>query len=310
MQKGNMNWFKQFLKWIESLFKKDWKAELGIGISHVFLLFFSRDGLTGSIDFEMNRFFDAIDHASFKIKTTWLRLMMNHKLRWTDGYIYGQRFCPYNVFNDMNSGWNQTWFDKVEEFTKKCNNRKITVGFSLIDANHIDKGPYPLDWFQTNVPQPMEMYFRKFLSTMGKWNDKDEYFPKYKFILEPTNEQFGHSVLPGIVWMHNAVDLLKLLTSGKIQIGAWWNRCPVNADFKVVHSGIGDGVAGTVMNESCIDNEWGGGASQENYYKAYSVWIPRGVKVIDSDWDDALQPSPWAANQMGALGQCHEEKLF
>ena len=299
---------KVFLKLID-LFRSPKEAVIGVGLSHVFLLFFSQNGETTTIDKEMVRFFKAVDNMSFKIKTTWLRLMMHHKLC-INGKWYGQAFSPYKRFNASDSGWNEKWFDKMEEFVRKADKLRITTGLSLIDGNNADLGPYPLGDYIKEVTVEQEAYFRKVLGRLGSWKDA-EYFPKYRFVLEPTNEHFGHTQYPTTLWMGNAVKLLKELTSNKIQVGAWHKRFPSNADFHVIHSGIGAAGIGWVCNEEqTASGEWGGGDTELAYRTLLQKHCPNGVVMIFANWNEALLPVPFAQNQIKALEWGHNQGWY
>jgi len=284
-----MKWFLRFVEFLRQLYSK---PKNGNGISHVFLLFF-----WPYIDEEADRFFKAI--KGLKVRTTWLRLMMNHRLKWSDGNWYGQMFCPYKIYDDRRSGWNELWFETVEKYVKKCNDRKITVGLSLIDMNYAHLGPYPMDWYEGEIRGPMREYFEKVLGKLGTWKN-GVYFPKCKFILEPTNEQHS-SGMPTVEWMENAVKLLKELTSDKIEIGCWWKRSPNNSDFPVYHSGICE--HGIVNEERTNGGEWGGSDTVENYVRLIKKAKARNTKMCFSNWDDARTNKPFAKNQIEALKQ-------
>lgn len=296
-----MAWYSDLVLWLlkRVLPKRDPVGdEPGAGLTDAFNRFYSKNGELTTIRKREDQIMAAIKESG--ARTTTLRFLMNHKVG-----PYGQAFHPYRVFNNANSGFNQTYFNSTKTFCTRARKRKCNTQVEVWDMNYAHLGAsvrlHGSDAFRGEVKKDQKDLMRKLVATL-----KGEPVSYVN-----TNEIDFSLRVPNAAWNRNAVRYMKTITDRPV--GTWAGlHCP-EADFRVHHGRSWDDFTpGSVCNEDghtvkgVSKTAWGGGGKAPG-----GVWVPvtlQGYKLfltrmeqgdvvpIINIWDDMLEPA--------AAGKC------
>jgi hypothetical protein len=288
-------------------------AKLGHGGGDPFIMFWY-----GQITVRMNKILAAAEEL--ECVNTQVRVMLSHRFQDKDGKWWGQRFCPYKVFNDVASGFNQPFFDKVREYCRECNKRGVVPVLEIIDGNWLHLDPFSTKHgikgaYYTGLKLEQKQYIDKLVETVDGLAvifivSNERYTGTRARSLSAKNEEivvrFRESaaraapLVPTKMWMQEAVNYVKS-TSGR-KVGVWHEYGSVtNKDFIVIHSGWYNAAAGRVCNEEPVEGMWGGEASVEGYKTCARRLHENKAHYQFAFWEWALFNGVFAPRQREAM---------
>lgn len=268
------------------------EPRIGFGIGNPFI-FFDRDDGGSGVRHNIMGVLDGIKET--QAVTTCVRANMNHWKCPKCNKIIGGSRCkkcgskaegpwihPLNNYKNINSGWNDLYWELLARFCRDANALGCTVMIQLFDANYINWDCYTRHFksvqaaYGGTVHSQQERYMDKMIGTVDK----------YAVCYELTNEVlFTSPRYPLPVWSNSAIGYLRSITGRKL--GADGRLMAADIDFKVFHGGAKPYSSFFVNNEETVGNppQYGGSGTLAQYQAYLSEADEHGFRPILASWD-------------------------